>query len=285
VTRSKPATAWRARSRIRWASAAAALGPLLWIAAPAPARSPGRGADGQFETRTSAHFELYQDVAIDESGGFRGSRRFEQAVLDELEHAYDDLDTYLALRPARRLEVLVYDPGIFDASFGGLFRFPAAGFYGGVIRVRGDTQLTVQLARVLHHELVHAAYDAAAPSLVLPAWFNEGVAEWFEARSLGKRRLSGGELGALVQARQQGGLLPLPTLSTVSFSRLEPSAASLAYVQSYGMIEYLARHYGDRALRDFSAEVVRSRDLDRSMRRVFRIDLLDLEAGFVGELD
>jgi hypothetical protein len=283
--RSKPATAWRAKSRIRWASAAALLASLAGLALPALARSGVRGADGEFETRTSAHFVLYQDVDIDESGGFRGSRRFEQGVLEELEHAYGDLDAFLALRPPRRLEVLVYDPGVFDANFGGLFRFPAAGFYGGVIRVRGDSQLTERLARTLHHELVHAAFDAVAPSLVLPAWFNEGIAEWFEARTLSKRRLSSGELGYLVQASQQGALLPLDALSTPSFSRLEVHAATTAYLQSYGMIEYLARHYGDRALRDFCAEVVRSRDLDRALRRAFRIDLLDLEAGFVSELN
>src|SRR6185436_9169358 len=147
-----------------------------------PAIALARGADGDFEQRRSSHFVLHQDVAIDESGGLRGSRRFEQQVLDELERAYDALGEWLALRPPRRIDVVVYDPARFDAAFAGQFRFSAAGFYHGVIRVRGDTQLTVALSRVLHHELVHAALDAAAPTLWLPGWANEGAAEWFEAR-------------------------------------------------------------------------------------------------------
>ena len=67
----------------------------------------GRGADGQFEKRESSHFVLYQDVDIDETGGLRGSRRFEQQVLESLEKGYDQLDRYLGLRPPRKLEVVV----------------------------------------------------------------------------------------------------------------------------------------------------------------------------------
>jgi protein SCO1/2 len=145
-----------------------------------------RGADGKFEKRTSSHFVLFQDVAIDESSGLRGSRRFEQLVLAELESAYDRLHALLGLEPPRPIEVVIYDPAIFDRQFAGLFRFSAAGFYAGVIRVRGDTVLGVPLSRVLHHELVHAALDAAMPSTALPAWLNEGLAEWFEARASGK---------------------------------------------------------------------------------------------------
>jgi hypothetical protein len=264
------------------AGVAALLAGALLVAGGAPAAD--RGADGRFEKRTSSHFVLYQDVDIDETGGLRGSRRFEQQLLEELERAYDRLDDFLGLRPPRRIEVVVYDPAIFDSTFGGLFRFQAAGFYRGVIRVRGDTQLTVQLGRILHHELVHAAFDAAAPSLLLPAWFNEGVAEWFEARTLGKRRLSHREFSYLVQARESGGLLPLTALSAPSFGHLGPHAARLAYLQSYGMIEYLARRHGDRALREFCERVMRSRDIERSLRRTFRIGLRELEAGFIADL-
>ena len=82
----------------RWAAAALLTGALLVAATSAPAAD--RGADGQFEKRTSSHFALYQDVDIDETGGLRGSRRFEQQVLEELERAYDRLDDFLALRPA-----------------------------------------------------------------------------------------------------------------------------------------------------------------------------------------
>jgi len=248
------------------------------------ASAQGRGADGRFETRTSAHFALHQDVDIDEYGGFHGSRRFEQEVLGELERAYDSLEQMLGMRPSRRLDIIIDDPGLFDQRFAALFRFRAAGFYSGVIRVRGDTQLTVDLARVLHHELVHAAFDAVAPSLILPAWINEGTAEWFEARAAGKRGLSQREHAALRYWAANGGLLTLAALSQPTFSRMSGPEAQVAYVQSYAMIDYLVRKGGERNLPRFLDELLRSRNLDRALKRVYRMDLRGLEAGLLGEL-
>ena len=244
----------------------------------------GRGADGKFDTRTSSHFILHQDVDIDESGGLRGSRRFEQRVLAELERAYDKLDVLLGLRPGRRIEVVIYDPAAFDRSFRGLFRFSAAGFYHGVIRIRGATQLTVNLSEVLHHELAHAAFDHAAPSMILPGWLSEGAAEWFAARALGKRHLSAGQLGALQRSLREGALIPMSTLNKPTFGRLGNHAASLAYLQSYAMVEFLARERGERELREFCRELIRTRDLERAMRRVYRMGQRDLEARFVADL-
>jgi hypothetical protein len=257
--------------------------PVLLLAA-ASAYARGDGADGRFEKRESSHFVLFQDVDIDETSGLRGSRSFERQVLEDLEGAYDQLDRYLGLRPPRKLEVVIYDPEIFDRQFAGLFRFAAAGFYEGIIRVRGDDRFTHALSRVLHHELVHAALDAAAPSAVYPGWFNEGLAEWFEARSHGKRRLDSGELATLVRARSAGQLFSFEALGIPSFGRMSPGAAQLAYLQSYGLMEYLGRRHGERSLRELCVELVRTGDLRRTLRRVYRADLGALEAGFVSDL-
>ena len=270
------------RSAIRWNkhSVWVWLGFLL----SSPAGANDRGADGEFSHRSSAHFELYQDVAIDRAGGIYGTRHFEQQILAELERAYDQLDAYLGLRPGRRIEVVIYDPGVFDQQFAGAFRFAAAGFYHGVIRIRGATGLDVRLARVLHHELVHAALDAAAPSYRLPAWLNEGLAEWFESRTQGKRHLNGTEQAMLSSAKSNGALFSLASLSTQSFGHLNPSAAYLAYLQSYAMVEFLASQRGERALREFCDRLMRTQNLARSLKHVYRADLDTLESRFVAEL-
>jgi len=205
-------------------------------------------------------------------------------VLASLEKAYDLLESTLGLRPPRKLDVVVYDPAAFDRQFAGLFRFPAAGFYGGSIRVRGGERLTVPLSRVLHHELVHAALDAASPSLTYPGWLNEGLAEWFEARSHGKRHLDGVEIAILARAAEQGRLFSFDSLAAPSFGHLAPGAAHLAYLQSYGLMEYLARRHGERSLRDFCVELVRTGDLRRSLRRIYRADLDSLAVAFVSDL-
>ncbi|HEY5658232.1 MAG TPA: hypothetical protein VIY27_10640, partial [Myxococcota bacterium] len=267
----------RHRRSGRGSRCALALAAVVALASGA-AHAAERGADGTFDQRRSAHFTLYQDVDIDETGGFRGSRRFEQEVLDELERAFERLDDLLGLRPERRIEVVIYDADVFDREFRGLFRFQAAGFYQGVIRVRGDTQLTVELSRVLHHELLHAALDAAAPSLLFPGWVNEGGAEWFEARALGKRGLSAGERAALARLARDGGLLALESLNTPSFGGMGGERARVAYLQSYALIDFLVRNYGERKLSNFYAELMRSRNLERALDRVYRLDSRGLEA-------
>jgi len=263
------------------------LGRCLLLALallPATATAGGRGADGEWSERRSSHFVLAQDVDLDQRGGFHGSVRFERRLLASLEGAYDRLGELLGLRPDRPIAVEVYDPAIFDAAYAHLFRFPAAGFYAGVIRIRGDTRLTVSLERVLHHELVHAAFDALAPSLVLPAWFNEGVAEWFEARALGKRNLTAGELGVLRHAARAGALFGFADLSSPSFAGFGPEAARLAYLQSYAWLEYVAQRQGERRLRDFVRDVVRTRRIDRAFRKTYRYDLAELPGRFAADL-
>lgn len=261
------------------------LGLLIPLAAVPPALAVGdRGADGEFERRDSFHFTLYQDVDIDEEGGLYGARRFEQQILAELEKAFDNLDRLLGLRPEGKLVVYVWDPALFDREYAGLFRFPAAGFYGGAIHIRGGDRVTPRLVDVLHHELVHAAFDAEAPRLTLPAWLNEGVAEWFEARAAGKRSLSGPERAALIQLARQGALFSLADLSTPSLAGFAPNAAAVAYLQSYGFIDQLVQRHGEADLIRFWSTLIRTGNLERATRRAYRAELSELESGFLRDL-
>ncbi|MFO0689675.1 MAG: hypothetical protein U0900_13290 [Myxococcota bacterium] len=271
-----------AAPKVRVSALVGALAFALAVVALAtrPAGAIGdEGADGRFERRDSFHFTLYQDVDLDESSGIAGSRQFEQDVLRELEAAYERLDRLLALRPDRKLEVTVWDPGLFDARFAGLFRFPAAGFYGGSIQIRGAAGVTDALVRVLHHELVHAALDAES-RLVLPAWLNEGLAEWFEARAFGKRGLTRGEQAALVSIARAGGLPVLADLSRPGFGGLGPDAAAVAYLESYAFIDFLAATGGERSLVELWSAVLHSGSVERGVRRAYRRDLETLERAF-----
>jgi hypothetical protein len=257
---------------------------LLLISMPTASRAASRGADGEYDERSSSHFVLFQDVDIDRTSGYYGSRRFELQILETLEEAYHSLDQQLGIRLRDRVTVTIHDPSVFDTRFAGLFRFPAAGFYGGTIHIRGDTAVTRSLVAVLHHELVHAAFDAELPSRVLPAWFNEGVAEWFEARSVGQRRLSARQQSALSQMAQGEQLFTLQQLSSPSFAGLGPGSASLAYLQSYGFFEFLERRDGERRLRDLCRSLIRTADLELAFRRTYRGDLASLESEYVSDL-
>jgi hypothetical protein len=140
--------------------------------------------------------------------------------------------------------------------------------------------VTPALVQVLHHELVHAAFDAEAPRLQLPAWMNEGIAEWFEARALGKRALSGGEQAVLRRLAREDRLFSLAELSGRSFGGLGPNAAAIAYLESYAFIDHLVQAHGEDRLVRFWSDVVRSGSLERGTRRAYRRDLDDLERDF-----
>ena len=261
----------------RSACSIAGLALLAMLIAPGAALASG-GADGHFEQRRSTHFLLREDVAIDQRTGPHGAKRFEHDVLEVLEGGYDLLDDTLGLRPRRRIEVQVYDPAIFDERFAGLFPFPAAGFYGGVIRVRGDVQVTAHLAHTLLHELVHAALDAAAPSLALPIWLNEGLAEWFAARAAGRPALDGRRQALLTDGARRGMLLPLEAISEPSLLHLAAEDAPLAYLQATALVDQVARRGGEPALRVLLVQLFRTGDLDRALLRATGLDASGLEA-------
>jgi hypothetical protein len=255
---------------------------FLTLAGVADARA--RGSDGRFDARRSTHFLLRQDVAIDQRTGPSGARQFEREVLRVLEAGYDQLDARLGLRPRRRLEVSIYDPVRFDARYARLAPFRIAGFYGGSIRVRGDVRVTPALVRTLHHELVHAALDAVAPGLVLPGWLNEGLAEWFSARTAGLVPIGSQEFATLAELGVHGQLLPIAQLSAPSFASLEAGAAPLAYLQSRALVDHLARQHGDRVLRELVRRLLRTGDLDGSLAYEVGVDSAGLEAAFHDEL-
>lgn len=264
------------RKRARPAPAALLLAGLAFAAGAAGARD--RGADGRFERRSSENFVLYQDVDIDHRTGTNGSDRFEREVLASLESAHDGLRDLLGIDPRRRVLVTIYDPAVFDAHFSRVAAFPTAGFYAGSIRVRGDVRVTPELARVLHHEYVHAALDAAAPSLVLPALVNEGLSEWFARRALGLPILGAGEAGMLAEAGRQGAWIPMDALLAPSFGHLPPGSAFLAYLQSQAFVAHLVRHHGERGLLEFWRVLVRTGGLERALERAFGAGLATLEA-------
>jgi hypothetical protein len=143
---------------------------LAFTALVLPGTAHARGSGGEFEQRRSPHFVLQQDAVTNERGGFRGSRRFEQQLLEELERAYDALDEWLALRPKRRIDVVVYDADRFDAEFAGRFRLPRGGLLIRVTAVRAPPKLDRgALARGAPSRARARGARRGAPTLWLPA--------------------------------------------------------------------------------------------------------------------
>lgn len=265
-----------------WVLAACLLG-LLTTGVPA-ANARERGGDGRFNERRSTHFVLLQDVAFNRRSGSGGARAFERDVLKVLENAYSRVSDQLGLRPPSDVVVRIYDPGVFDREFSPLFGFRAAGFFNGSIHIRGAAGLDAGLARTLHHEYVHSVIHSAGGAGIYPAWLNEGLAEYMEATALGKRYLTPGESAALARAAFQGGWVPIGELSGPSLSHFDERSAGIAYLQSYALVEHLARREGVEQLRRFNERLLKTRNLETSLRRVYRLNSAQLEQALINEL-
>ena len=240
--------------------------------------------DGGFNERRSAHFRLYQDVAIERYAGPRGWRRFELRLLEILERAYDQVGDLLGIWPGHEISVVVYSAEVFDSKYGSAFAFRTVGLFDGAIHVRGGTEVTQALAGTLHHEYAHAAIQAQAGPGLFPAWLNEGLAEYLEALALGRRRLSAGQYRVLIEAARDGSWIPLASLSSPSLAHLADGRVSLAYLESHAMVEYLARRYGKERLRRVCEELTRTRNLLRALDRTYHRTLAELEAELRAEL-
>ncbi len=254
------------------------------LAAVPVASARERGGDGRFEERRSTHFLLLHDVSFGRRSGGNGARAFERDVLAVLENAYSRVSDQLGLRPPSDVVVRVYDPAAFDRDFNPLFGFRAAGFFNGSIHIRGATGVDAGLARTLHHEYVHSVIHSAGGAGLYPAWLNEGLAEFMEASALGKRYLTPGESAALARAAFQGGWVPIAQLSGPSLAHFDQRSAGIAYLQSYALVEHLARREGMDQLRRFNERQLRSRNLESALRKVYRLNSAQLEQALIAEL-
>ena len=256
---------------------------LLLAFAASAALARDRGADGKWSSRRSSHFELFQDVALERYSGPAGSRAFEIAVLDALESAHRRVRDAIGVEPRGRVRVLVYDPTVFDALFSQRFGFRAAGFWDGVIQVRGGTQVDARLVGTLAHEYTHASLAALGPPEVWPAWLNEGLAELFEREAVGQLGPSASEITVLQAAATSGRWLPLAQLGGPSFAGFDEPSAQLAYLESYACADRMVRRYGRERVKRLIEELAKTRMVERSLQRALRIDLAELEAQLLAD--
>ena len=107
----------------------------------------------------------------------------------------------------------------------------------------------VKLEGVIPHELVHVLITRRlrGAAMRLPLWLHEGLAKYLA------EDWTAADAELLADAAAGGGIMPLAEISNV-FPEDEEKR-SIAYVQSYSAVEYLARRYTSQSIRDLLSEV------------------------------
>ncbi|MBM3991661.1 MAG: hypothetical protein FJ298_11720 [Planctomycetes bacterium] len=192
----------------------------------------------EFLRDRSVHFELSYD-------GWRQSLLDAAPdVLAELELHCAELSLVFGLWPgengAKRIPVVLYRREEF-ARVTGLAEW-AGGSFDGTIRVpiAEGRALDSALSALLRHELVHAFVREASGGDRVPAWLNEGLAQWLA-------RDPSSELASARQRMAGRELIPLEKLERPFASLSEPEIP-FAYAQSLLFTSFLERAHGRDSL-------------------------------------
>jgi tetratricopeptide (TPR) repeat protein len=198
-----------------------------------------QGIHNELGVLHSVHFILRYDRKVSDY-------RLGQDTLDALERAYRQLSYDLTSDPPATVTVILYaDQAYFDIT-----RAPrwSGALFDGKIRVpiKGISNVTPELDRVLVHELTHSFVNALSRGNC-PIWLNEGLAQLQEGRSAAEYKK------LLCQLQSQNRLVPLRRLKG-SFVGFSAGEAEVAYVEGLSAAEYFTTRSGKtgvRALLDF----------------------------------
>jgi hypothetical protein len=195
--------------------------------------------DGRHEWKEaqSSSFNLYW---------YKGDSRFAQQLVAAGEEALSRLEDDIGAKPERTIEVYVY--GSTKALQGSMI-FPQEWTGGlafteyGIVALGVSTEQLGWGERAMAHEMAHLVVHQVTMNgygLVLPTWLDEGLATYAEG-TLSSDLVSEEDLADKARSKQ---LISVQSLSG-SFPA-DTASATLAYAESYSLVDYLLDHRGDR---------------------------------------
>ncbi len=220
--------------------------------------------DSNLVTEKEEHF------LIKYGGEQKGLEGFE--LKEYLRSAYREVGQDLGYFFKHKVVVLLYD----EQEFRQLSGAPhwSSGIYDGKIRLpayqAGFTKKEIQ--KIMRHELTHA-FVAEISQARCPAWLNEGLAEYEEAK------IEKPDLRVFETAVRINALFPLSSL----FDRKQileikdPLEAQLFYVQSYRLVSYLVERYGMFHVKKMLQLFAQGKDSLEAVQEVLKISPLELE--------
>lgn len=127
----------------------------------------------------------------------------------------------------------------------------------------------------MRHELAHLVVGQYGWSCVggsRPTWLNEGLAMYAEGDP------TPDTIASLQTAAQENSFEPLRSLNG-SFSSHD-SAAGIAYAQSYSVVDFLLRDYGQAAMQQLLQTLAAGTSYDDALTAVYGLDVDGLEAAW-----
>lgn len=221
--------------------------------------------DDKFKSKYYGHFEVRYEGYEKEGLAWK--------VIDILNEAYNRLGYDFQYYPQQKVPVIIYTKEQFKNMTG----TPdwIGGLFDGIIRVTASDieKESSQLKNILYHEYIHAIlYRKTANNI--PAWLNEGVAQFKEPRDT---FLQQGEISYLAKKIKEGRLINLQDLDKVFADKNDQEQIRLAYIEAILITEYLDERYGFYRIRYVIEKLAQGKDIDTALKEVLYINSKKLE--------
>ena len=147
-----------------------------------------------------------------------------------------------------------------------------------------------QAYRTIFHEYVHFVVSALYPKAEVPAWFNEGLAEYYSTFTIDNN--GGADVGSPIKDHvnllEKNTLLPLDTLFPLRSSEINNSSAFsrlLFYAESWALVHYLISSGRDAELNVFIKSILDGTPQEQAFRKAFRQDYRAMETALRSYVD
>jgi tetratricopeptide (TPR) repeat protein len=221
-----------------------------------------------FDAQVGRHFDVRYDGLENMDSGY--------LVVGLLEDAYQRIGAQLNYYPTERLTTILYS----DEDFRIVTQTPdwARGIYDGKIRlpIGGLREKSEMLERVVAHEYTHALVHQMTGGRI-PTWLNEGLAQYFE----GEPNQGHGRNAGYIHSTQD--FISLRNLEN-SFLRMDANTASIAYTQSYTVVEQIVEEHGIYAVQKLLAELAGGADVEASLIAAVGLDYAGLQEEWLSYL-
>jgi len=218
-------------------------------------------AQANFQQRDSGHFTLRYE-------GHRVPDVLSNSILQTLEVHYEALAEQFNVSP-RTIPVILYT----EQEFVDVTQSPSwtGAVNDGKIRIpiSGISLMTPELSRILRHELSHTFINQVSHGKC-PQWLHEGIAQVLEGRTTAP---FGKTLSKLYADDHE---VPMYLLEG-SFMTLGKDEASVAYVQSLAVTEFIRETYGMDDLRSILQKIGQGTSTEAAIRTTLHSGYSQLE--------
>jgi len=210
---------------------------------------------------------------------YEGRERKEagKIVLKILEDAYGEVGKALSHYPDQEIQVILYS----NQQFQEVTDAPgwSGGIFDGKIRmpIGGIEKETPGLRRILYHEYTHAVVRDITEHC--PTWFNEGLAQYFEGRTVDSSQKE------VLRQIAAAGKLPSLTKLEGSFISLAGNQAGYAYLISLSSVSYIIDNYGLYRVRIILEELAKGADTGEALGAGIMVSYDEFERGWKRSLE